>query len=57
MGCGGLEEWVLGNLRDGCGGFEEWVLGNFRDGCGGMLKSVWVATVEPLSQYPIGLVM
>ena len=45
MGCGGLEEWVLGNLRDGCGGFEEWVLGNFRDGCGGMLKSVWVATV------------
>ena len=24
----------------GCGGFEEWVFGNFRDGCGGMLKSV-----------------
>ena len=29
----------------GCGGFEEWVLENFKDGGGGMLKSVWVAAV------------
>nr|POE69248.1 hypothetical protein CFP56_41127 [Quercus suber] len=45
IGCGGFEELVLGNFRDGSDGFEEWVLGNFKDGCGGMLKSVWVATV------------
>ena len=41
MGSGGFD----GVGQMGCGGFEEWVLGNFRDGCGGMLKSVWVAIV------------
>ena len=52
----GFKEFVgMGQMR--CGGFEEWVLGNFRDGCDGMLKYVWVAAIEPLPQYPIGLVI
>ena len=35
----GFKEFVVvGQMR--CGGFEEWVLGNLRDGCGGMLKYV-----------------
>ena len=36
MGSGGF----VGVGQIGCGGFEEWVFENFRDGCGGMLKLV-----------------